>query len=306
MTGRFRIGTRASPLALAQTDLVVRGLHRADPELGIQVVPVRTSGDRTRRVTGTLDFTDEITRRLEQGTLDAGVHSAKDLPAAPDRATKIRAYLPRADPRDCLVLRVPGRLKSLPRGARIGSSSLRRRAQLLAVRPDAEVVPIRGNIGTRLESLRTGGLDGIVLAAAGLRRLGLSDRVSEYWPASVWLPAPGQGAIAIEARVGDRSADRVLRAIDHRPTRLAVEAERAVVRTLGGDCELPLGAFARIRGGAVDLRAALFSSDGRVRFSSGATDTPDRAIQVGVRVGRSIRALGDPERLLPIGGPRGR
>ncbi len=306
MTGRLRIGTRASPLALAQTDLVVRALRRAVPDLGVEVVPVRTSGDRSRRVTGTLDFTDEITRRLEAGSLDAGVHSAKDLPAAPIRATKIGAYLPRADPRDCLVLRAPGRLRTLSRGARIGSSSLRRRAQLLGLRPDVEVVPIRGNVGTRLERLGSGDLDGIVLAAAGLRRLGLAARAVEYWPTSVWLPAPGQGAIAIEARAGDRRTERTLRSIDHRPTRLAVEAERAVVRTLGGDCELPLGAFARVRSGELDLRAALYSPDGRVRLAAAASGGADGAVTLGTRVGRTIRALGSAERRVPLGGPRGR
>jgi hydroxymethylbilane synthase len=293
VTRSLRIGTRGSPLALAQTDLVVRALGRARPELRCEILTVRTSGDRSQRTTGSLDFTDEITRRLRRGLLDLGVHSAKDLGAR----ANVTAYLPRGDPRDCLVLRRKGSLRTLPRGARLGSSSLRRRAQLMALRPDLEIVPIRGNVGSRIERMVDQGLDGVVLAAVGLRRLGSADRISELLPTSTWLPAPGQGAIAIEVRDGARTAREAARALDHRPTRAAVEAERAVVRSLGGDCDLPLGAFARVRrAGHLELRAALFSSDGRVRFGAERTGSFAHAGRVGTEVGRSIRSLGDPER----------
>ncbi len=300
MTGRLRIGSRASPLALAQTELVVRALRRVRPDLQCDVEPIRTAGDRTRRSVGTLDFTDAITRRLVAGELDLGVHSTKDLPATPARGTCIGAYLRRGDARDCLVLRSDRTLRTLPHGARIGSSSARRRAQLLAIRPDVDVVPVRGNVGTRIGRIGPDGLDGIVLAAAGLRRLGWADRVTQFLPISTWLPAPGQGAIAVETRARDRGTRRVLASIDHAPTHASVEAERAVVRALGGDCDLPLGAFARIRAdGRLELRAALYSADGRWRLSADGSAPSAQAVALGERVGRSIRTLGDPAHLFP-------
>ena len=306
MSARLRIGTRSSPLALAQTELAVRALRRGRAPLAVEIVPLQTSGDRTRRAHRELDFTDEITRRLKDGTVDLGVHSAKDLPARSGRSTYVAAYLPRSDPRDCVILRRRGTLQRLPRGARIGSSSLRRRAQLLALRPDFEVVPIRGNVGTRLERMGTDGLDGLVLAAAGLRRLGWARRISQYLPTTTWLPAPGQGAIAIEIRRGDGSLRSKLAAIDHRPTRTAVDSERAVIRTLGGDCDLPLGAFAKRRTARrLQLQAALFSSDGRWRLTAQGSGPPARAERIGAEVGHALLAFGDPERLVRSGSATG-
>ncbi len=292
MTDRLRIGTRGSPLARAQTDLVVRALRRADPNLRLDVVPLRTSGDRTRRTGPTLDFTDEIDRRLERGEIDLAVHSAKDLPARPSRGVELAAFLRREDPRDCLILRAGRTLRTLPRGARLGSSSLRRRAQLLSVRPDLDIVPIRGNIGTRIDQIGRAGLDGVILASAGLRRLGWSGQISGYLSTARWLPAPGQGAIAVEVREGDEPARRAVAKIDHFPTRAAVTAERAVVRTLGGDCDLPLGAIARLHKGRLRLRAALFSPDGRVRVSAQASGAPARCEAIGEKVGRALLAFG--------------
>lgn len=292
MTDPLRIGTRGSPLALAQTDLVVRALRRAARGIQLELVPLRTSGDRTRRAGPTLDFTEEIDRRLERGEIDLAVHSAKDLPARPSRGVEVAAFLRREDPRDCLVLR-PGRtFRTLPRGARLGSSSLRRRAQLLAVRPDLEVVPIRGNIGTRIDQIDRVGLEGVILASAGMRRLGWAGRITEYLPTDRWLPAPGQGAIAVEVRGGDESVRRTVFRVDHFPTRAAVVAERAVVRTLGGDCDLPLGALARVRRGRLRLKAALFSPDGRVRVTAEASGSPARCEAIGETVGRDLRSFG--------------
>ena len=292
MTKRLRVGTRGSPLALSQTELAVRALQRVDRSLEVEVVPIRTSGDRTRGTGPSLDFTDEIDQRLASGDVDLAVHSAKDLPAAPVPSVRVAAYLRRADPRDCLVLRVHGTLDRLHRGARLGSSSVRRRAQLLALRPDLDIVPIRGNIGTRIDRVEADGLDGVVLAAAGLQRLGWADRISEVLSTSRCLPAPGQGAIAIEVREGDRTAARVLARIDHRPTRAAVEAERAVVRSLGGDCDLPLGALAQVGAGRLRLKAALFTTDGRLRLASESSGSVARASDIGLRVGQTLGAFG--------------
>lgn len=300
MTERLRVGTRSSPLAIAQTELVVRALRRVAPEVPVDLVLLRTSGDRTRRTGGTLDFTDDIDRRLEEGEVDLAVHSTKDLPARPARPVEVAAYLRRADPRDCLVLREDGRtLGTLPRGARIGSSSVRRRAQLLGERPDLEIVPLRGNIGTRIEKIASQGLDGVVLAAAGLVRLGWSERISEYLGPPRWLPAPGQGALAVEVRTGDRFPRRTVERIDHPATRAEVEAERAVVASLGGDCNLPLGALGRVRSGRLLLRAALFSPDGRRRLSLTLRGRASRAERTGEMVGRRLADLGSLAGLLP-------
>ncbi len=288
MTERLRIGTRGSPLALAQTGLAVAALTRRHPGVRWEVVPVRTSGDRSRRATGTLDFTDEIDRRLESGEVDVAVHSTKDWPADPVRNVAIAAYLPRDDPRDALVLRPGLTFRSLPEGARLGSSSLRRRAQLLAARPDLEVIPIRGNVETRLDQIGVRGLDGVVLAAAGLRRLGLARRITELLEPPRWLPAPGQGAIAVAVRTDDPTTARRVRAVDHRPTRRAVEPERAVVRALGGDCDLPLGALGRVRSGRLTLDAALWSPDGRIRVSAHTSGPADRGGRLGNRLGARL------------------
>ena len=300
MTERLRVGTRSSPLALAQTELVVRALRRVAPEVAVEPVLLRTSGDRARRTGATLDFTDDIDRRLEQGEVDLAVHSTKDLPARPVRRVEVAAYPRRADPRDCLVLRARGlTLRALPAGARIGSSSVRRRAQLLGERPDLQVVPVRGNVGTRIEKIESQGLDGVVLAAAGLLRLGWKERISEYLGPPRWLPAPGQGALAVEVRTGDRFARRTVARIDHPATRAEVEAERAVVASLGGDCNLPLGVLGRVRSGRLVLRAALFSPDGRRRLSFTLRGSAARAERTGEEVGRRLAEFGSPAGLLP-------
>ena len=300
MTERLRVGTRSSPLALAQTELVVRALRRKAPDVAFVPVGLRTSGDRARRTGTALDFTDDIDRRLEQGEVDLAVHSAKDLPARPVRSVEAAAYPRRADPRDCLVLRTRGMsLRGLPPGARIGSSSVRRRAQLLGERPDLEVVPVRGNVGTRIEKIGSQGLDGVVLAAAGLLRLGWKERISEYLGPPRWLPAPGQGALAVEVRKGDRFAHRTVARIDHPATRAEVEAERAVVASLGGDCNLPLGALGRVRTGRLVLRTALFSPDGRRRLSLTLRGRASRAARTGEEAGRRLAELGSHAGLLP-------
>lgn len=302
MTEQFRVGTRGSPLALVQTEWTVQQLRRAHPRAQYEVVPLRTAGDRTVRSAESLDFTDAIDRALEAREVDLAVHSAKDLPARPVRAVRVGAFPPRGDPRDCAILRRASCLRELPRGARIGSSSVRRRAQLLALRPDLNVVPLRGNVGTRLERIRTLGLDGVILAAAGVTRLGGADRITELLPAHRWLPAPAQGALAVEVRTADRAAFRHVHAIDDPLTRAAVESERAVVAALGGDCNLPLGAWSRPVGGRLRLRAAWFSGDGTRRAEADRIGPIDGARELGRAVGRQLRAAG-PALGLTAGSP---
>jgi hydroxymethylbilane synthase len=256
----LRVGTRPSPLALRQTEIVLTLLRGKDPTLSYRVVPLVTQGDRAGGHTG--DFTDRLDLALEDGELDLVVHSAKDLPSRPLRRVKLAATPPRADPRDALVLRSGGSLRALPPGARIGSSSARRRAQLLAARPDLEVVGIRGNVGTRLAKMGTQQLAGVLLAVAGLERLGLTERITERLPPRDFLPAPGQGTLAVMARPGDRALLRRLRSIDHPATAASLRAEFAFTRGLAADCDTPLGALATVRGERLVLRAGLWSPDG--------------------------------------------
>lgn len=271
----LRVGTRRSPLALWQAREVIEALQRTDPRLLLEVRTVFTAGDRGAGPGGSTDFTGSIERMLEQGELDLAVHSAKDLPTVLPPALRIAACLPRADPRDALVLRSVDRLVELPDGARIGSSSARRKAELLARRPDLRVVEIRGNVDTRLERMRKLRLDGLVLACAGLDRLGRSDRVTERLDRHRFLPAPGQGAIAVETRKAGSPILRALSRIDHAPTRQAIFAERECARALGADCDSAVGILASVRAGRLTLRAAVYSSDG-ARCVSDRLEGPER------------------------------
>jgi hydroxymethylbilane synthase len=248
MTGPLRIGTRSSELALFQARQVASLLK----EIGVEseLVTYTTIGDRI------LDkplsaigekglFTAELEADLLAGRTDCAVHSLKDLPTADPAGLFVVAMLEREDPRDAFVTR-PGitatSLAALPEGAKVGTSSLRRRAQLRALRPDLEVCELRGNVGTRLRKIDEGQVDAALLAAAGLRRLGLGHRIVSLLDAPDWLGAPGQGAIAVQARADDERVLPILRQLDHAPTRLAVSAERALLASLEGGCQVPIGA----------------------------------------------------------------
>jgi hydroxymethylbilane synthase len=259
----LRVGTRKSPLALAQTQLVVAALRRQDPATEFEVVPITTAGDRNRTVGSSPDFTDRISAAVETGEVDLAVHSAKDLPVRPERGVRVAAFPRRAAVADVLVGRPGLPLHPPPAGTRIGSSSVRRRAQLLREWPAVVLQEVRGNVGTRIGLVDSGAVDAVVLAAAGLRRLGLAGRVDRTLPTARFLPAPGQGALAIEVRYADRATDRVVRTLDHGPTRAAVTAERTCAAALGADCDLPLGALARVRAETLTLDAELFERNGR-------------------------------------------
>ena len=292
MTDRCRVGTRRSPLARAQTALVLRALARAAPAARFEEVGVSTSGDRDRSPGGSPDFTDAIDRALLDGKIDLAVHSAKDLPARLDRRFRIVALLRRANPRDCLVARrlTPG--SPLPRGARVGSSSPRRRAQLLRYRPDLEVVEIRGNVDTRIGLVRSGVVDAALLAVAGVVRLGRSTEIARVLPTSSFLPAPAQGALAVVARAGDAPLVDALRTLDHAATRAAVTAERSFAAALGSDCRLPLAALATVRGRTLTLTGELLDRDGRRslrRTQRGPAAHPE---QLGTALGRALRSAG--------------
>ena len=260
---RLRLGTRSSALALAQSRLVAEALGRAHPALDVELVPIVTRGDTTPGSLSALGgkglFTAELEAGLADGTLDLAVHSLKDLPVTLPAGLAIAAHPPREDPRDVLLAVGAGSIDELAPGARILTGSLRRRAQLLRHRADLVVVDIRGNVDTRIRRWRESGAEGLVLAAAGLRRLGIdgAELGAHPLPATEMVPAPGQGVLAIETR-RDSRAYELCRALDDDATARAAEAERSVVAAFGGDCTLPLGAWARAEDGDGILTLSVF------------------------------------------------
>ncbi len=292
MSGAFRVGTRRSALARAQTEGVLARLGRRHPALRWEVVPLDTSGDRDRRPGRSPDFTDALDRALLDRTIDLAVHSAKDLPAELPPGLALLATPRRADPRDCLVGEAADPGRELPRGARIGSSSPRRRAQLLRWRPDLSVVELRGNVDTRLAKVRAGEVDAAVLAVAGLLRLGRPAEIGRILPASRFLPAPAQGALAIVGRAGDRRAAAAVRGIDHPATRAAVRAERAFAAAVGGDCLLPLGALATVRGPRLSIVGEVLAPDGRTSLRADRRGPVARSAALGAGIGAALRARG--------------
>ncbi len=262
------IGTRGSKLALVQTEMIRAALQAAHPGLSVGVETITTRGDviLDRPLSAIGDkglFVTEIEDALRAGRVDLAVHSAKDLPSElpPDMA--LAACPPREDPRDALLSRRGQTLADLPAGARVGTSSLRRTCQLRLLRPDLEIVDLRGNVDTRLRKLHEGLYDAIVLAAAGLRRLGLAEHVTEWLSPEQMLPAVAQGALGIEARAGDAATQALLDTLDDRTTRLAVEAERAFLARIGGGCQVPVAALASLDGGTLHLSGLIGARDGR-------------------------------------------
>lgn len=265
-----RVGTRRSRLALAQTDIAVSVLR---PWIeSAEIVPLVTEGDAISErqphggwVVADGQFTGELERALLEGRVDLVVHSFKDLPTTPVAGLVLAAILERGDARDCLIGATGGGLHAMPLGGRVGTSSPRRAAQLTARRPDLVAVPLRGNVETRLRRLRDGEFDGLLLAAAGLDRLGVPIAPDARLPFEIMLPAPAQGALALQVRADDTALREALATVDHRPTRIAVEAERALLREIGGGCLAPLGALGEVEGETLRLRAAFETPAGLVR-----------------------------------------
>ena len=268
-------GSRGSALARWQTDWAVARLQAIWPGLDCRVKLFTTSGDRIQdqplpQIGGKGLFTAELEEALRAGEIDVAVHSLKDLPLEDAPGLALGAIGERDDPRDVLIGPDHPELESLPQGAGVGTCSLRRAAQLLAARPDFTILPLRGNVDTRIRKALAGEYDAILLAAAGVRRLGLDHHISQYLPLDIMLPAPGQAALAAQCRAGDSFARRCLAAIDHAPTRAAVTAERAFLAGLGGGCLTPAAAYAEAapRTGAsgaarLHLSGLVASADGR-------------------------------------------
>jgi hydroxymethylbilane synthase len=291
------VGTRGSPLARAQTELVSDLLRAAWPGLTFAVRSIVTTGDRTQasgrplpEIGGKGLFTVELEQALHDRTIDLAVHSLKDLPTEAATGVGIGAVSARDDVRDCLVSRDGLALDDLPAGAVVGTSSLRRQAQLSGLRPDLETRSIRGNVDTRIRKVREGEYDGVLLAAAGIRRLGLDGSVSEWLEPETMLPAPGQGALAIQCRDDDASILELLEAIDDPRARAETTAERVFLQTLAAGCTAPVGAFAEsVRTDGVRMQALVASPDGRdvVRVSGIGEPT-----ELGARLAGEARAAG--------------
>lgn len=296
------IGARGSALAMWQAEWVRERLLALRRGLRIRIEKIRTEGDVRDaaplwQIGGTGLFVKEVERALLEGRIDVAVHSMKDLPSSGDPALVVAAVPERDDPRDVLVSRRGLPLAALPEGARVATSSSRRRAQLLAHRCDLQIVPLRGNVDTRLRKSESEELDGVVLAAAGLARLGHLDRVTEYLSLEVCLPAPGQGALAVQARAADGELLDLLAGLEHPLTRAAVEAERAFMRFLGGGCQVPMAALCHPLDGGLVIDALVASPDGsrlvRVREFGGV----DGAVGMGEKAAERLLALGGADLL---------
>ncbi|HSO01759.1 MAG TPA: hydroxymethylbilane synthase [Gaiellaceae bacterium] len=304
----IRLGTRASALAMAQSQTVADSLAKASG-LPVELVPITTEGDRSKQSLSTLGgtgvFAIGLREALREGRCDVVVHSLKDLPTAPAEGLVIAAIPKRADPRDAVCARDGMTLDTLPPGARIGTGSPRRAAQLRRRRPDLEVVDIRGNVDTRLGKVAAGELDAVMLAAAGLARLGRLEAVTEFCTLDGWPTAPGQGALAVETVTKpDRVVRSAVASIEHRPTRLTVTAEREVLRILEAGCAAPIGAHALIDDGLIFLSARVYSPDGTEHITSAHAlyldDDPHPAETVAANVARELLSLGAAE-LVPAG-----
>ena len=283
-------------LALVQARLVRRLLAEAHgvPESAIEIHTITTSGDRLTEaalseVGGKGLFSKEIESALDSGEVDVGVHSSKDMATKLPDGLILAAFLKREDSRDAFVSLIVKSLDELPRGSRLGSSSLRRAAQMLRARPDLQVVPFRGNVDTRLRKLADGVADATLLAVAGLNRLGRTGEITSYLDPELFPPAPAQGAIGLEIRARDSRTSELIKVLDHSGTTLAVRAERALLGALDGSCRTAIGALSRIEGGTLTLQAEMLSPDGRLAFFgtlSGLIGEPER---IGHELGQILR-----------------
>ena len=296
----LRLGTRKSALALWQAEFVRAALCARHPGLTVELVKITTEGDRIldrplAAVGGKGLFIKELEQALFDRRIDLAVHSMKDLTVTLPAGLHIAAVCEREDPRDAFVSNRHSALAALPAGARVGTSSLRRQCQLRALYPALEVVTLRGNVNTRLAKLDAGEFDAILLAVAGLKRLGFGDRIREALPIGVSLPAVGQGAVCIECRVDDPETNRLLAPLDHSVTRTCVAAERALNAALEGGCQVPIAGFAELTGGALHLRALVGAPDG-ARVIRGERHGPEHdAEAIGAALAHELLARGAKE-----------
>lgn len=297
MRSSILVGSRGSALAIAQTNEVIKSLREINPASHYQVVPIKTRGDKLHELgasalEGKSLFTREIEESLINDEIQIAVHSMKDLTTDLPSGLTIAAVPRRADHRDALISRSKRKFDQLPSGARVGTSSPRRRTQLLAARSDLEIVDMQGNVDTRLRKLEAGDYDAIVLAAVGLMRLGLEKRATELLSMQVMLPAVGQGALALETREDDRETLELISRLDDKSTRKAVEAERAFARKLGANCRTPIAAYARVHDGRFSIDGMVASRDGRMLLRTQLVSDNLDSTQVGEELAESLLKKG--------------
>ena len=295
----LRIGTRGSPLARVQADAVARKLEADTPDLTTELVVIKTTGDHVldrplSEIGGKGLFTKEIEEALFDGRIDLAVHSLKDVATVLPDGLELAAVLPREDVRDALIAGEVARLADLPSGAVVGSSSLRRRAQILALRPDVQVVNLRGSVQTRMTRVANGDIHATLLAMAGLNRLGRTDAASAPIAVDELLPAVAQGAIAVEIRTDDDATRERLAPLDDPATAMAVTAERAFLRALDGSCRTPIAAYARMDGDDVAFEGLLAYPDGAKVWRASRRGHPADAPRLGDDAGREVRAEAGP------------
>lgn len=301
---KLTLGTRGSALALAQAHLVKTLLEKRHAGLAVEILVIKTTGDKlqegpTGDPLGKGIFIKEIQEALLDGRADLAVHSMKDLPTDHTPGLAVAAVLEREDPRDCLISRFGEQLRELPRGSVVGTGSPRRRAQVLAAKKGISVAPLRGNLDTRIRKLNDGDFTSIVIAHAGVRRLGRADEVSEVLDPAVMLPAPAQGCIAVETRTKDPAQDLVA-ALNHAPSAQAAAAERSFLAGLGGGCRVPIGAYAREEKGAFILDGLVITPDGARAVRGRETGSADKAQDMGRALAEKLLAQGAADLLKEV------
>ncbi len=304
MNGILKLGTRGSALALWQATWTRGQIETRWPGLQVELVPIKTTGDKIldvplAQIGGKGLFTKEIDEALLDGRIDVAVHSIKDVPFQLPDGIDFAAVPEREDPRDVLVSNGP-KLEELPAGASIGTSSLRRQVQLRHRFPSLNLATLRGNVDTRLRKLDAGEFDGIILAIAGLKRLGHAARVTQVLADDIMMPAVGQGALGIVCRSGDDATRRLLEPLDHAPTRTSVASERGLLRALGGSCQVPVAGQATIAGDRLTIKGLIASLDGGSVIREQLTGSPDRAPELGMALGQRLLDMGAGEILAEI------
>jgi hydroxymethylbilane synthase len=294
---KIRIGTRRSPLALMQANWVKKCIEGKYHKIDISIVKIVTKGDKIKdvplgKIGGKGLFIKEIEEALLKDEIDIAVHSLKDVPIELPSSLHIGAYTQRENPFDVLISRNNLRLEELQMEAKIGTSSLRRGAQILNFRPDFKVVPLRGNLDTRIKKLETKGLDGIILAAAGIIRMGWTDKIYQYISPDIILPAIGQGALGIEIRKEDKELNKLLDFLNHKNTYFAITGERSFLKKVEGGCQVPVAAYGELKDGKLFLKGMVASIDGKTVYRSEKVGHPEEAEMMGLELGELLLDMG--------------
>ena len=301
----IRIGTRASLLALWQANWIKDTLEEQNTGIKVELIKIKTTGDKIldvplAKVGGKGLFVKEIEDALLSNKIDLAVHSMKDVPTDLPEGLHIASVTEREDPRDALLSRGGCKMMELPHNAKIGTSSLRRQAQILNVRPDFEINQLRGNLDTRIKKLTTKELDAVILAAAGIRRMGWTDKITEYISTEVCLPAIGQGAVGVETRVDDETINGLVSRLNHEPTSIAVRAERAFLKRLEGGCQVPIAAFGEINGKKIKLRGLVGRIDGSEIIKDSLEGSVERVEEIGEELAKKLLSMGAGEILSEV------